>query len=67
MKSNPIPLISAFLLLSIHGLSQDSTAFRIFLKSGSFIPKKNIDSGFTQQFNRKALRVDGQTFAIIQF
>ena len=67
MKSNPIPLISAFLLLSFHGLSQNDSAYRLFLKTGSFIPEKNIDSNFTKEFNQKALRIEDQSFAIIQF
>jgi hypothetical protein len=67
MKSNPIPLISTFLLLSFHGLSQNDSVYRLLLKTGSFIPKKNIDSNFTKEYNQKALRVEGQSFAIIQF
>ncbi|MFI5187187.1 MAG: S8 family serine peptidase [Chitinophagales bacterium] len=67
MKPNPIPLIAAFFLISFHCLSQADSANRLFLKTGSFIPEKNIDSGFTQEFNQRALRGEGQSFAIIQF
>jgi hypothetical protein len=67
MKSSPIPLIAAFLLLSFHCLSQSDSSYRLFLKSGSFIPQKNIDSAFTQDFNKRVSRITGQSFAIIQF
>src|SRR5258706_16173583 len=67
MKSNPLPLIAAFLLLSFHASSQKDSAYRLLLQSGSFIPQKNIGPGAAQEFNRKALLVDGQSFAIIQF
>ncbi len=67
MRSNPIPLISAFLLLSFQAFSQNDSVYHLFLKTGSFIPKRNIDSIFTQEFNRRAARVEGQSLAIIQF
>jgi hypothetical protein len=37
------------------------------LKSGSFVPQKNIDSATARQFNQRASRNEGQSFAIIQF
>ena len=67
MKCNPVPLMAAFLLFSIHCLSQNDSVHRLFLKSGSFIPQKNIDSVFTQEFNRRISRGESQSFAIIQF
>ncbi len=67
MKSNPVPLIASFLLLSFHCLSQNDSSYRLFLKSGSLIPQKNIDSAFTQEFNKRISRTKGQSFAIMQF
>ncbi len=67
MKSNPIPLIAALLLLSFHCLSQADSSYRLFLKGGSFIPQKNIDSTFTHEFNKRVAQLEGQSFAIIQF
>src|SRR5215813_12993358 len=67
MKAYPLPLIAALLLLSLPALSQQDSAYRLFLRSGSFIPQKNIDSSSAQEFNRKTFRVNGQSFAIIQF
>jgi subtilase family protein/type IX secretion system substrate protein/CARDB protein len=67
MKAHPLPLIAAALLLSLSALSQQDSAYRLFLRSGSFIPQKNIDSSTADQINRKAFQVNGQSFAIIQF
>ncbi len=67
MKSNPVPLILTFLFLSTQGLSQNDSTYRLFLKTGSFVPQKNIDSILTRDFNRRAMRVEGQSFAILQF
>jgi hypothetical protein len=67
MKARPLPLITALLLFSITALSQKDSAYRILLKSGSFVPSKNIDSNFANEFNRRASRLEGQSYAIIQF
>ncbi len=67
MKAHPIPLITALLLISLPALSQQDSAYRLLLKTGSFIPQKNISADFIQEFDRKALRIGGQSFAIIQF
>ncbi len=66
MKARPLPLIAILLVLSLTALSQDS-AYHLLLKNGSIIPKKNINAEFTREFNRKALRIQGQSFVIIQF
>jgi hypothetical protein len=67
MKSRPLPLITTLVVLSLSALSQQDSAYHVFLKSGSFIPQRNITPDFTQQFNLKASRVEGRSFAIIQF
>lgn len=74
MKPNPIPVIAAMLLISVSLAAQvqtnvfhDDQRFRLLLKSGSFIPEKNISPDKLDQFNRKAFREQGKTFAIIQF
>src|SRR5881392_3606549 len=67
MKAYPLPLIAAVLLFSFPALSQQDSAYRLLLRSGSFIPEKNITADATQRFNSKAMRVDAQSFAIIQF
>ncbi|MES1214365.1 MAG: S8 family serine peptidase [Bacteroidota bacterium] len=74
MKSNPIPMIAALLFVCISYTAKaqknslgDGAEFRLLLKSGSFIPEKNISFEKLDQFNRKALRVQEKTFAVIQF
>jgi hypothetical protein len=67
MKAHPIPLITALLLLCLSALSQKDSDYRLFLKSGTFIPSKNITQDFAQEFNHKTLRTGDQSFAIIQF
>src|SRR6266481_3278196 len=67
MKAHPLPLIAALFLFTLPALSQQDSAYRLFLKSGSIIPKRNIDSGATRQFNGRTLHARGQSFAILQF
>jgi hypothetical protein len=67
MKPNPIPVIAAMLLLSLSSAGQNDYRFNLLLKSGDFIPEKNITAEKLDQFNRTAARTSGQSFAIIQF
>ena len=67
MRFNPIPLIATLLLLSFRGFSQKDSTFPLFLKSGSVVPQKNVDSAGIFDFNRRASRIKGQAFAVIQF
>ena len=74
MKPNPIPLIAACLLLFSSLSAQDEknysrvdNRFQLLLKNRSFIPEKNISIDKLDQFNRKAFRTQGKTFAVIQF
>jgi hypothetical protein len=54
-------------ILSLHGISQQDSAYRLFLKNGSLIPPKNINADFAREFNRRSIRFEGQAFAILQF
>src|SRR4051794_40504861 len=67
MKPNPLPLIAALILFSLNALSQKDSSYTLLLKSGTVTPQKNISAVFVDQFNSKAERIDGQSFAIIQF
>jgi hypothetical protein len=67
MKPNPLPLITALFLFSLNAFSQEDSSYTLMLKSGPFTPQKNISPAIVDQFNRNANRVEGQTFAIIQF
>ncbi len=74
MRSNPIPLITLFLLVSFSSLAQlvpsqreVDSRYDLLLKSGTVIPEKNITAERLTQFNRNAVRTGEKTFAIIQF
>ncbi len=67
MKPNPIPVIAAFLLMSFSLAAQGDQPYSLLLRSGSFVPEKNITAESIDRFNNKALRLAGKTFAIIQF
>jgi hypothetical protein len=67
MKPNPIPVIAAMLLLSLSIYGQGDSQYELMLRSGSFIPEKNITTEKIDQFNRNAARTSGKTFTIIQF
>lgn len=67
MKLNPIPVIAVLLLLSCSLAAQDDPRYSLLLKSGSFIPEKNITAEKLDLFNRTASRTIGITFAVIQF
>src|SRR5215510_15004157 len=67
MKIRLVLLLNALWVLSLHALSQQDSAYRLFLKNGSFIPQKNISADFARDFNRRSLRFEGRSFAIIQF
>jgi hypothetical protein len=67
MKFNPIPLLIAILLLSYSGFGQQEKTYQLLLKNGSIIPEKNITTDKINELNRKALRVAGKSFLIIQF
>jgi len=74
MSFNPVPLMAVLLLYSYAGSAQvvpaqqeDSTRYRLALRSGSFIPSKNISDTSIEVLNRTAMRPGGRTFIVIQF
>ena len=67
MKIRPVPLIITLVVLSFSALSQQDLTYHVFLKGGSFIPQRNITPDFARKFNRTAVRIEGRSFAIIQF
>lgn len=64
MKLHPIPLITALLLSSFFSSSQDRT---LFLKSGSFVPEKNISAEKISAVQNRLTKTEGKSFVIIQF
>ncbi|MGZ5248213.1 MAG: hypothetical protein ACXWCR_13985, partial [Flavitalea sp.] len=67
MRFNPVPLMAVLLLFSFACFAQDDDRYRLSLKSGSFIPQKNIVDTRIDEVNRKAFRAQGKSFVIIQF
>ena len=67
MKIPQVLSITTLVVLSLHGISQQDSAYRLFLKNGSLIPPKNINADFAREFNRRSVRFEGQAFAILQF
>ena len=74
MKFNPVPLMAVLLLYSYAGSAQvvpsqreDENRYRLSLKSGSFIPSKNITDTSIARLNKQAMRPGGKSFVVIQF
>lgn len=67
MRLNPIPLITLLLLITVTAAAQPDSRFQIQLRSGNFIPVKNIDPASIQAFNQTVAKTAGKSFVIIQF
>src|SRR5688572_9851501 len=73
MRFHPLPLIAVLLLCAYSSFAQDpqkrqdDDRFRLSLKSGSFVPQKNIVESGISELNKKALRTAGKSYLIIQF
>ncbi len=74
MKINPVPFLAVFLLFSSASFSQlvpqkrnDGDRYKISLKSGSFIPQKNIADARVTEMNKNVFKPKKKSFVIIQF
>lgn len=67
MRSNPIPVIAALLLLPFTLAAQDDARYNLLLKSGTITPSPNISAEKINEFDRKALKVAGRAFLVLQF
>lgn len=67
MKLYTVPLLTAGLLVFSVLHAQDDARYAVKLKSGAFIPEKNITAEKLNTFNQRALRIQEKTFALIQF
>jgi len=67
MRINPIPLIAGLFLISFTAFSQKDSSYPILLRSGPVNPGKNITSFTASQFNERAAKIDGKSFAVMQF
>ena len=64
MKLHPIPLITICLFISLLSFSQQDP---VHLRSGTFYPEKNINAQQIESFNRTSSRINGYTYAAVQF
>jgi hypothetical protein len=67
MKFNPVPVLAAFLLLSVTASAQQDHRYDLLLKTGPVIPEKNITADKISALDRKVSRTGGKSFLIIQF
>ena len=67
MKNHPILLITALLLIAANSFSQKDSSYKVLLRSGSYVPQKNISADFVEKFNKSVQRVNGKSFAVFQF
>lgn len=71
MRAYSVPVIAAMLLFySSYGQVQKNSPeekYRLSLKSGSFIPQKNIEADKINNVSAKAQRVSGKYLVVIQF
>ncbi|HET9430366.1 MAG TPA: hypothetical protein VFO70_04275, partial [Chitinophagaceae bacterium] len=67
MKFNPIPLITLSTLLSLFTQAQNNPGYELMLKSGSFVPQRNITTEYLLRFNKDVARTGEKSFAILQF
>jgi hypothetical protein len=67
MRANPITLITVLLLFSFYAKAQDSTQFSIQLRSGTFIPSKNISAENISSIEQRLPLAMGKKCLVIQF
>src|SRR5262245_63591 len=67
MRSNPIPMIAALMLVPILATAQDQINYELRLRSGAFTPAFNISFDKVNEFNQNSYKAAGKTFALIQF
>ena len=67
MRILPKAIITFLLLLSFSAYSQKDTGTTIQLRSGKFSPKKNINAESLGRFNKEVRKVNGKSFAVLQF
>lgn len=65
MKTLLAPLLFS-LLFCIGTATAQNEAFKLFLKSGSYVPEKNINTGFLQKFYNNLSKFDGKYYCILQ-
>ena len=67
MRNHPILLIIIFLLFPVISFSQKDSSFVLKLRGGNVIPQKNITQESVKNVNKRLQKVNGKSFAILQF
>jgi hypothetical protein len=67
MRIHPIPFTILFCLFSIISFSQKDTSSALQLRSGKFFPEKNITQEKVRGFAEQLQKINGKSFAVLQF
>src|SRR6187431_632118 len=67
MRIHPIPFTILFCLFSIFSFSQRDTSFALQLRSGKIFTEKNITQENVKSFTERLQKVNGKSFAVLQF
>jgi len=67
MRIHPIPLTTLFILLSIISFSQKDESSALQLRSGKVFTEKNINEENVKSFTERLQKVNGKSFAVLQF
>jgi hypothetical protein len=62
-----LKLILFCIFLSFDGTAQDTKKYVLQLKSGAFVPEKNVNSSKINDINRRLIPLNKKSFVIIQF
>ena len=67
MRIHPIPITILLCLFSIFSFSQKDTSFALQLRSGKIFTEKNITQDQVKRFTDRLQKINGKSFAILQF
>ncbi len=67
MRIHPIPFTILLCLFSIFSYSQKDTSSALQLRSGNIFPEKNITQGNVKSFTEQLQKINGKSFAVLQF
>src|SRR6188768_796354 len=67
MRIHPIPITILLCLFSIFSFSQKDTSSVLQLRSGKFFTEKNITQEKVKTFTEQLQKINGKSFAVLQF
>jgi len=67
MRIHPIPITFLFCFFSITSFSQKEANAVLQLRSGTFFPEKNITAEAVKSFSDRLQKINGKSFAVLQF